>query len=433
MLFYNINNPAQVSNLKDAVFSAIGVGEGLYMPASIPRLNEDFFSHLQGMNLREIAFRVSSAMLSDDLPLQAIERICEKAFTFDIPLKQLDESIYVLELFHGPTLAFKDAGARYMAALFEYLLEQEERQVTVLVATSGDTGSAVASAFYGCKGVNVIILFPSGRVSHIQEKMLTTMGGNITAVEINGDFDDCQSLVKQAFSDPLLKNAIKLTSANSINFARLFPQSFYYFYALAQLRVNNKHVTISVPSGNFGNLTAGLMAYRMGLNVEKFIASTNRNHAVVDYLESGEYMPGKSIPTITNAMDVGSPNNFPRLKRIFNDDHEAVSSMIRGYWFNDDETMDGIRELYNRYSYISDPHGAVAWLGLKKYSPPAKNPGIFLETAHPVKFMPVVSNALDIDPDLPEKIRYYLESEGNAVRMEASYSRFRDFLLSTAG
>lgn len=224
MLFYNINNPAQVSNLKDAVFSAIGVGEGLYMPASIPRLNEDFFSHLQGMNLREIAFRVSSAMLSDDLPLQAIERICEKAFTFDIPLKQLDENIYVLELFHGPTLAFKDAGARYMAALFEYLLEQEERQVTVLVATSGDTGSAVASAFYGCKGVNVIILFPSGRVSHIQEKMLTTMGGNITAVEINGDFDDCQSLVKQAFSDPLLKNTIKLTSANSINFARLFPQ-----------------------------------------------------------------------------------------------------------------------------------------------------------------------------------------------------------------
>jgi threonine synthase len=290
------------------------------------------------MSLQEIAFGVSKTMLGEDIPDGALESIINKALNFDIPLRQLDENLHVLELFHGPTLAFKDVGARFMAGLIGYMLQDENRGITILVATSGDTGSAVANAFYNSKGVKVVILFPSGKVSEIQELQLTTMGGNITALEVDGDFDDCQRLIKMAFADKELNVRLNLTSANSINIARLFPQSFYYFYALAQLSGTEKPIVVSVPSGNFGNLTAGLIAKKMGLRINIFIASTNSNHAVVDYLNNGQYKPLPTIHTITNAMDVGNPSNFPRIIELFNMQHHDISSAIRGYWFTDEQT-----------------------------------------------------------------------------------------------
>ncbi len=325
MNYYDIKNPTHKVTLKEAVLKSISAESGLYMPDHIPALSDSFFANLSNLNLQEIAFEVSNAMLGEDIPQDALKQIVNKAISFPIPLKQLDENLFVQELFHGPTLAFKDVGARFMAGLFQYFLRNEDREVVILVATSGDTGSAVANAFYNINGVKVVILYPSGKVSGLQEKQLTTMGGNITALEVEGNFDDCQQMVKLAFADKELNTVLNLTSANSINFARLFPQSFFYFNAIAQLGKVDKPVVISVPSGNFGNLTSGLIAKKMGLPVHQFIASTNRNHSVPDFLKGGEFIPQQTHHTITNAMDVGNPSNFPRMLEIYQKQHLAMA------------------------------------------------------------------------------------------------------------
>jgi threonine synthase len=390
-----------------------------------------FFNKLNKMNLREIALGVSKAMLGSDIADNALERIINEALTFEIPLKQLYENIYVLELFHGPTLAFKDIGARFMAGLIEYLIKNERKEVTILAATSGDTGSAVANAFFNRKRIKVIILYPSGRVSEIQEKQLTTMGGNITALEVDGDFDDCQRLVKLAFADVELNDHLNLTSANSINFARLFPQSFYYFHAMAQLTIMKKPVVFSVPSGNFGNLTAGLIAKKTGLDVNNFIAATNSNHAVVDYLSTGQFEPRPTLHTITNAMDVGNPSNFPRIIGLFNKQHHVISSAIKGYWFTDEQTYKSMYELQNRYSYQADPHGAVAYLGLKRYQEIQDCVGIFLETAHPAKFPVEVEIATNMKVQVPQTLKDLMVLKKKSVRMPNDFTAFRSFLMQT--
>jgi threonine synthase len=425
MNYYDIKNPTHKVSLKEAVLKSISSDSGLYMPERIPVLPGSFFAHLKDLSLQEIAFDVSKAMLGEDIPDEALKQIVNKAISFPIPLKQLDENIYVLELFHGPTFAFKDVGARFMAGLFQYFLQNENREVVILVATSGDTGSAVANAFYNIKGVKVVILYPSGKVSELQEKQLTTMGGNITALEVDGNFDDCQYLVKQAFADPELNQQLNLTSANSINFARLFPQSFFYFNAIAQLSKADKPVTISVPSGNFGNLTSGLIAKKMGLPIHKFIAATNRNHAVPDYLQSGNYQPQQTYHTITNAMDVGNPSNFPRMLEIYQKKHLAMAADVKGYWFTDDQTRSAMAELQAKYAYQSDPHGAIAYAGLKESGLLKDNTGIFLETAHPAKFPDEVEKSTHVKVEMPEALNEVIKLQKKAIKMGNSY----DYLL----
>jgi threonine synthase len=433
MNFYNINNSSEKVSLKEAVLKSVTRVSDLYMPEYIPLLSPAFYDKLNEMSLHEIAFKVSKAMFGQDIPDDALEYIVNKALNFEIPLRKLDENLYVLELFHGPTLAFKDVGARYMACLVEYLLQNENREITILVATSGDTGSAVANAFLNSSRIKVVILYPSGRVSEIQEKQLTTMDGNITSFDVDGDFDDCQRLVKLAFSDAELNTRLNLTSANSINFARLFPQSFYYFYALAQLPRKDKPVVISVPSGNFGNLTAGLIARKMGLPVDNFIAATNVNRAVPEYLINGRFKPQPTIHTITNAMDVGNPSNFPRVIELFNKRHREVSSAIKGYWFTDEETCKSMNELQNSYAYQADPHGAVAYLGLKKYQVKRCCTGIFLETAHPAKFPVEVERATNKKVQIPDTLKDLMVLENKSVKIPNSFAYLKSLLIQSYG
>jgi threonine synthase len=421
MNYYDIKNPSQKVSLKEAVLRSISAESGLYMPERIPALPASFFANLSNLNLQEIAFEVSNAMMGEDIPKEAIKQIVNKALSFPIPLKQLDENLFVLELFHGPTLAFKDVGARFMAGLFQYFLRNENREVVILVATSGDTGSAVANAFYNIKGVKVVILYPSGKVSELQEKQLTTMGGNITAFEVDGNFDDCQRMVKQAFADTELNRQLNLTSANSINFARLFPQSFFYFNAVAQLGKVDKPVVISVPSGNFGNLTSGLIARKMGLPIHQFIAATNRNHVVPDYLQSGEYQPQQTYHTITNAMDVGNPSNFPRMLEIYQKQHLSMATDIKGYWFTDDQTRAAMADLQAKYGFQSDPHGAVAYAGLIESGFLKDNIGIFLETAHPAKFPGEVQKSTHVKVQIPEKLAEIMTLDKKAVKIPNVY------------
>ena len=428
MNYYDIKNPTHKVSLKDAVLKSISSDSGLYMPERIPVLPDSFFSKLSSLNLQEIAFEVSNAMLGEDIPDIALKQIITEAISFPIPLKQLDENLFVLELFHGPTLAFKDVGARFMAGLFQYFLRNENREVVILVATSGDTGSAVANAFYNIKGVEVVILYPSGKVSELQEKQLTTMGGNITALEVEGNFDDCQRMVKQAFADSKLNQLLNLTSANSINFARLFPQSFFYFNAISQLGKVDKPVVISVPSGNFGNLTSGLIAKKMGLPVHKFIASTNFNHSVPDYLKSGEYLPQQTHHTITNAMDVGDPSNFPRMLEIYQKQRLSMAADIKGYWFTDDQTRVAMAELQKQYGYQSDPHGAVAYAGIKESGYLKDNIGIFLETAHPAKFPEEVEKSTLHKVKIPGSLTEIMKLEKKAVRISNSYTNLLEQL-----
>ena len=421
MNYYDIKNPTQKVSLKEAVLKSISAESGLYMPDHIPALPDPFFKNLSNLTLQEIAFEVSNAMLGEDIPTDALKQIVNASISFPIPLKQLDENLFVLELFHGPTLAFKDVGARFMAGLFQHFLRNENREVVILVATSGDTGSAVANAFYNIKGVKVVILYPSGKVSGLQEKQLTTMGGNITALEVDGNFDDCQRMVKQAFADTELNSRLNLTSANSINFARLFPQSFFYFNAIAQLGIMDKPVVISVPSGNFGNLTSGLIAKKMGLPVHQFIAATNRNHSVPDYLKSGEYHPQHTHHTITNAMDVGNPSNFPRMSEIYQKQHLAMAADVKGYWYTDEQTRSAMSELQNKYNYQSDPHGAVAYAGLEESGCLQDNIGIFLETAHPAKFPDEVEKSTRHKVEIPETLLEIMELEKKSVKMANDY------------
>jgi threonine synthase len=428
MKFYNLSNPSEKVTLKQAVLNSLSQTSDLYMPEHIPQMPPIFFNKLKNYSLKEIALEVSKAMLGDDIPEDILECIVNDALTFPIPLRQLDSDLYVLELFHGPTLAFKDVGARFMAGLFDYFIKDENSEITILVATSGDTGSAVANAFFNRKGVRVVILYPSGKVSGIQEMQLTTMGRNITVLEVDGDFDDCQRMVKSAFADTYLNSRLNLTSANSINFARLFPQSFYFFYAIAQLPETKKPVVVSVPSGNFGNLTAGLIAKKMGLKIDNLIASTNSNHSVIDYLETGIFDPLKTQYTITNAMDVGNPSNFPRILDLYRRKHSDIAADLKGFWFTDSETRQAMVDLQKDFNYLADPHGAVGYAGLKKYQKKNNCTGIFLETAHPAKFPEEVERATNKKVQMPEALNGLLKLEKKSIKISQDYSCLKSFL-----
>ncbi|RYF70478.1 MAG: threonine synthase, partial [Cytophagaceae bacterium] len=384
MTFYSTNNSANVVSLQEALFNSLPQDKGLYMPTSIPQLPDGFMEGITNQSLAEIAYKLTKLWLHDDLTPAQIEELVTHAFPFDTPLVELEANRkYVLELFHGPSLAFKDVGARFMAGLMSIYSATQSREVHILVATSGDTGGAVAMGFHNVPGVRVSILYPKGRVSQLQEKQLTTLGGNIHAFEVDGSFDDCQAMVKAAFLDEDLKKAFSLSSANSINIFRLIPQSFYYFRALAQLKSDHAPAAFSTPSGNFGNLSAGVLAWRMGLPVQAFVASTNLNKVVPDYLSSGQYAPMASLATLSNAMDVGNPSNFVRLQRLFEDNFDQMSNLVSGVYFTDDQTVDEMIRLRDAYNYIACPHTAVGLLGLESYQQlHVDNCGIALATAH---------------------------------------------------
>ena len=428
MEYYNIKNRAERISFREAVTRGISSDMGLFMPAGYPHPGNDFFRRLPSLSLPEIAFEVGSAYTGSEIPAPELRRICEWAFNFPIELKQAGERKYSLELFHGPTAAFKDFGARFMSQCFRYFADKKKKTV-VLVATSGDTGGAIANSFLGIENIDVIILYPSGKVSAIQEKQLTTPGHNITALEVKGTFDDCQAMVKKAFTRFDTRGRINLTSANSINIARLIPQSFYYYWAVS--RLEGKITAISVPSGNFGNMTGAMLARETGLPVECFIASTNINRVVPDYLDTGIYNPRVSVQTIANAMDVGNPSNFDRIMEIFGNDWEKVIEMVAGYWFTDDQIRAHITKEYKRSGYILDPHGAVGSLGLDLYL--EENPsstGIFVETAHPAKFADVVEAATGVSPEIPASLKTAMAGRKESVITGPGYESLESFLNS---
>ena len=433
MKFYSTNNPDLKVDLKQAVTQGLAPDNGLYMPEKIPVLPKAFFDTIAKKSFQEIAFEVADNLIGDDVPKAELQRIVEHTIQFDAPLVELGNNIYALELFHGPTLAFKDFGARFMSQLLGYFAKQQEKEIIILVATSGDTGSAVANGFLGVPGTKVVVLYPSGKVSEIQEKQFTTLGKNVTALEVDGTFDDCQNLVKQAFLDRDLKQKYFLTSANSINIARLIPQSFYYFYGYSRIPDKKNPVIFSVPSGNFGNITGGLLAKRMGLPIDKFVASTNINDVVPRYLSSKSFNPGLSKQTISNAMDVGNPSNFVRMLDLFQGDFESLSREIAGYAFTDEETETAMQEVFSRNKYIMDPHGAVAYLGLKEFlkSRQTAATGIFLETAHPAKFKEVVDETLKVPVPIPAELQKFLQHPKKSISLSSEYEVFKDFLNAT--
>ncbi|MCF2521006.1 threonine synthase [Dyadobacter sp. CY351] len=433
MIFYSTKTASIKASAEEAIFNSLPADNGLYMPESIPQLSPDFLANIENKTFNEIAIEITHTLFGDEITRSEIETIIHKAYDFEAPVRQIYEHDYVLELFHGPSMAFKDFGARFMAAIMSHYLLRSKKQINILVATSGDTGGAVAQGFYKIPGISVTILYPSGKVSDIQEKQLTTLGHNVTAIEIDGTFDDCQKLVKEAFLDPELNAKFNLASANSINIARLIPQSFYYFSAYAQLKKLGKPVVFSVPSGNFGNLSAGLLAYKMGLPVEHFIAATNLNNAVPRYLESGAYEPRASIETVSNAMDVGNPSNFVRLQRFFEDDWTLVTEKITGFYFDDEQTKNAMREVFDKSEYVMCPHTAVAYEGLKEYRKMNTSDftGVFLSTAHPAKFIDLVEETLEKSIEIPERLEVLLSIEKVATKMEASFSDFKNLLMST--
>lgn len=430
MNYYSTNNKNHKVSLREAVLKGLAPDNGLYMPESIPALSKKFFDSLPEKSFQQIAFEVAQALVHEDVPANELKRIIEHTITFDAPLAEVEKNVFALELFHGPTLAFKDFGARFMSQLLGYFAKEEKREIVILVATSGDTGSAVANGFLGVPGTKVVVLYPSGKVSDIQEKQFTTLGQNIAALEIDGSFDDCQRLVKQAFLDEELKKKFFLTSANSINIARLIPQSFYYFYAWSRLK-NRDNVVFSVPSGNFGNLTAGLIAKRMGLPVKHFVASTNANDIVPEYLQTGVFNPKSSQTTISNAMDVGNPSNFARMLDLYNSDLNKIKADITGYKFSDQETKYVMQEVYKNSNYTLDPHGAVGYLGLKKYlSENKESTGVFLETAHPAKFLEVVERTVLKKIKIPERLKTFIEQEKRVIQCSGDYNFFKTVLTS---
>jgi threonine synthase len=429
VLYHSTNNPAYRVDLKEAILRSLPPDNGLYMPDTLPVLGDEFWQIWRHLSFQEIGFAVADAFFGSDVPADALREIVEGTVSFDAPLVTLGPGDHILELFHGPTLAFKDFGARFMARLMAWLTRDEDRMLTVLVATSGDTGGAVASAFHNVPGTRVIILYPAGKVSGLQEKQLTALGGNITALEINGSFDDCQALVKSAFLDRELSERLNLTSANSINLARLVPQSFYYIHAARQLAEGIKPVFV-IPSGNFGNLTAGLLAMQLGLPVDHFLAATNRNDVVPEYLTKGIYTPRPSVPTISNAMDVGSPSNFVRMQALFGGSWEAMKSKVSGIMFDDDQTRAAIRTVKALYDYEIDPHGAIGWLAAQKWR--ATHPGsatITLETAHPAKFPDVMDAELGQGcVEVPERLAILAAREKVAISMPADSAIFQEWL-----
>lgn len=430
MKYYSTNNTDHKVDLKEAVIKGLAPDQGLYMPENIPVLPADFFDRLPGLSFREMGYEIIGSLFSDDLSQQQINSLVDHTLTFDAPLVHVEEGVFSLELFHGPTLAFKDFGARFCSKLMSML--QDKRELKVLVATSGDTGSAVANGFFGVDGVEVIILYPSGKVSKLQEKQFTTLGGNIRAIEVAGVFDDCQKMVKQAFLDPDLNSKMLLTSANSINIARWIPQCLYYFYAYSRLPKKERKIVFSVPSGNFGNLAAGILAEKMGLPISCFVAATNINKVVPDYLQGENFMAKPSLQTISNSMDVGNPSNFYRLLALFGNDESQLKEKVKGYFYTDDMTRQAMRKVKSQTGYIMDPHGAVAYLGLKDFmgAQPAPCMGIFLETAHPGKFRNVVEDTLSIRIDLPDRLQAFMEKDKKADKMENDYLEFKKYLLS---
>lgn len=430
MKFYSTNNRNLKVNLKEAVTQGLAPDNGLYMPEHTPVLPQHFFEKLPLLSFQDMSYTVAKNIIGNDVEDAELKKIIEHTIQFDAPVVKIERDVYALELFHGPTLAFKDFGARFMSQLLGYFAKQQEQEIIILVATSGDTGSAVANGFLGVKGTKVVVLYPSGKVSDIQEKQFTTLGQNVTALEVDGTFDDCQKLVKQAFLDDELKKKFFLTSANSINIARLIPQSFYYFHAWAQVHNKNKPVVFSVPSGNFGNLTGGLLAKRMGLPIHAFVATTNTNDVVPEYLHTKLFNPRASQQTISNAMDVGNPSNFVRMLDLYNNDFEAISREIKGYSFTDEETRAAMRHVQASAHYVMDPHGAVGYLGLKKFllENDIDVTGIFLETAHPAKFKEVVDDTLNHPVEIPEVLQKFMQRPKQSVRMNNGFEDFKSYL-----
>ena len=431
MQFYSTNHKSENVGLEEAIFRGLPQDNGLYMPTAINPMPDDFFAKIEKMSFREISYEVSKKIIGDSVPHSVLREIVETAINFDAPLVQVEDDTYCLELFHGPSHAFKDFGARFMARLMSNYLQKTQKEINILVATSGDTGGAVALGFLNQPGINVTILYPSGMVSNLQEKQLTTLGGNITAIEIKGTFDDCQKLVKQAFLDSDLSKKKNLSSANSINIARLIPQSFYYYYAYSKLKPKGKPVAFSIPSGNFGNLTAGLFAKRMGLPVHKFIAATNANNIVPEYLETGKFNPRPSVSTLSNAMDVGNPSNFARMAALYENSVDKIREDVVGYSFSDDQTKEALSKVYSDSKYIMCPHTSVAYLGLKQYvsSQDKKISGVFLGTAHPAKFMDVIDESISKNIILPASIKAAMAKEKKAIQMAPDFKLLKDFLL----
>ena len=426
MNYYSLHHKSPISTFKNAVVQGLAKDRGIYFPDNIQQLSKDFIENISDYTNHEIAYEVIKQFVGDEIPAEKLKDIVAKTVSFDFPLVKVDDNIASLELFHGPTMAFKDVGAKFMAQCLEYFNKDSDDEVTVLVATSGDTGGAVANGFLGAKGVNVVILYPSGKVSDIQEKQLTTLGQNITALEVDGVFDDCQEMVKTAFLDEEITRT--LTSANSINVARWLPQMFYFFFAYKELHKKHKDLIFSVPSGNFGNICAGIMAQKLGLPIKHFVASTNVNDTVPNYLVDGVYKPKPSKATISNAMDVGNPSNFIRIQELFNNDLEALKSAFSSYSFSDDETRETMKKIYNNSGYVADPHGAVGYLGLKKHGLKENEFGVFLETAHPVKFLDVVEETLPVKVEIPEQIKKVINNTKVAIKA-SNYEDLKAYLM----
>jgi threonine synthase len=430
MKLYSTNNKTEFVTLKEAVLKGLPDDNGLFMPERIPTLPASFFENLEDYSFQEIAFEITKTLLQGAIPEEDIQEIIQNAVNFPAPVVELDENKAVLELYHGPSLAFKDFGARFMAQLMSYFNRKNDKELVILVATSGDTGGAVAAGFYKALGIKVVILYPSGKVSDLQEKQLTTLGHNIHALEIDGTFDDCQALVKQAFLDKELTSSIRLSSANSINIARLIPQSFYYVEAYKQLKTD-KPVAFCIPSGNFGNLTAGLLAKNMGLPVAHFIAATNANDVVPAYLKTGEYSPRPSVRTISNAMDVGAPSNFARMHDIYGRSWEDMKQDVFGYAYDDAATRVGVKEVFDKYNYEIDPHGAIGYLALKEYLKEyPDNYGVILETAHPSKFKADMDDILGKSIDIPERLAILKDKKKEATDMKVDFDAFKNWLLA---
>ncbi len=429
MKYYSLNNKAPQVSFCEAVIKGLASDKGLYFPESRTPLPTSFFENIEAYSNNEIAYKLIKQFVGDEIPVKDLKEIIADVLQFNFPLIEVEKNIYSLELFHGPTMAFKDVGARFMARCLSYFNNKNPNEVTVLVATSGDTGGAVASGFLGVEGVNVVILYPSGKVSDIQEKQLTTLGQNIKALEVDGVFDDCQAMVKKAFLDTSITSKMQLTSANSINIARWLPQMFYFAFAYKQLKDKSKKLVFSIPSGNYGNICAGMMAQKLGLPIDLFIAATNANKVVTDYLESGNYQPKPSIQTISNAMDVGDPSNFIRIEKLHDNDFDKLKNNLHSYSFTDNETREAMLHLFKECNYTADPHGAIGYLGVKEHLKNNDNTQcVFLETAHPVKFLPVLDEVIANQIEIPSQIKSVIDKEKEATKIE-TYKELKDFLL----
>jgi len=434
MRYFSTNKSTKEVTLKEAVIKGLASDKGLFMPERIRKFDKTFFDNISNLSFRDISLKVAQHFFDEDIDNESLHEIVFDTLQFDCPVVKVTNKIYSLELFHGPTLAFKDIGARFMARLLKYFLHDNERQVNVLVATSGDTGSAVANGFLGVEGIHVFVLYPKGKVSRIQESQFTTLGQNITALEVEGTFDDCQRLVKSAFTDDEINSKMLLTSANSINVARFLPQAFYYFNAYARLReagaLDGNDLIISVPSGNFGNLTAGLFAREMGLPVKCYLAANNANDVVYEYLKTGNYIPRVSVETLANAMDVGDPSNFVRILDLYNHSYTTISSIIKGFRYYDDQIRATIKKVYGKYGYLCDPHGACGYQALEDFIS-GDQTGIFLETAHPAKFKESVGSIVgEGSVGLPERLKLFLQGEKQSIPMKSDFHRFKKFLLA---